>query len=60
VAVAFVLGLFMDILDTTIVNVALPTLRPDRRKAAPDTLEPAPGGSGAPAGSAEPSVNADG
>ncbi len=26
VAVAFVLGLFMDILDTTIVNVALPTL----------------------------------
>ena len=27
VAVAFVLGLFMDILDTTIVNVALPTLR---------------------------------
>ena len=29
VAVAFVLGLFMDILDTTIVNVALPTLRVD-------------------------------
>jgi len=27
VAVAFVLGFFMDILDTTIVNVALPTLR---------------------------------
>jgi EmrB/QacA subfamily drug resistance transporter len=26
VAVAFMLGLFMDILDTTIVNVALPTL----------------------------------
>ena len=26
VAAAFVLGLFMDILDTTIVNVALPTL----------------------------------
>ena len=26
VAIAFVLGLFMDILDTTIVNVALPTL----------------------------------
>ena len=26
VAVAFVLGLFMEILDTTIVNVALPTL----------------------------------
>jgi hypothetical protein len=31
VAVAFVLGLFMDILDTTIVNVALPTLRDDFR-----------------------------
>jgi len=29
VAVAFVVGLFMDILDTTIVNVALPTLRVD-------------------------------
>jgi len=29
VAVAFVLGLFMDILDTTIVNVALPTLAKD-------------------------------
>ncbi|HET7720572.1 MAG TPA: MDR family MFS transporter, partial [Acidimicrobiales bacterium] len=29
VAVAFVLGLFMDILDTTIVNVALPTLLVD-------------------------------
>ena len=29
VAVAFVLGLFMDILDTTIVNVALPTLATD-------------------------------
>ena len=26
VAVAFMLGLFMDLLDTTIVNVALPTL----------------------------------
>lgn len=26
VAVAFVLGFFMDVLDTTIVNVALPTL----------------------------------
>ena len=29
VAAAFVLGLFMDILDTTIVNVALPTLAKD-------------------------------
>jgi len=29
VAAAFVLGLFMDILDTTIVNVALPTLARD-------------------------------
>ncbi len=29
VAVAFVIGLFMDILDTTIVNVALPTLGRD-------------------------------
>ena len=26
VAVAFVAGMFMDIMDTTIVNVALPTL----------------------------------
>jgi EmrB/QacA subfamily drug resistance transporter len=29
VATAFVLGFFMDVLDTTIVNVALPTLRTD-------------------------------
>ncbi len=29
VAVAFVLGLFMDILDTTIVNVALPSIQRD-------------------------------
>lgn len=29
VAVAFVLGFFMDVLDTTIVNVALPTLATD-------------------------------
>ena len=29
VAIAFVLGLFMDILDTTIVNVALPSLARD-------------------------------
>ncbi|MEY2627363.1 MAG: hypothetical protein RJB08_1122 [Actinomycetota bacterium] len=29
VAVTFVLGLFMEIMDTTIVNVAIPTLRKD-------------------------------
>ena len=29
VAAAFVFGLFMDILDTTIVNVALPVLGQD-------------------------------
>ena len=29
VAVTFVLGLFMEIMDTTIVNVAIPTLRRD-------------------------------
>jgi len=29
VAVAFVAGMFMDIMDTTIVNVALPTLGQD-------------------------------
>ena len=27
VAIVFVCGIFMDILDTTIVNVALPTLQ---------------------------------
>ncbi|MCC6436786.1 MAG: multidrug efflux MFS transporter [Acidimicrobiales bacterium] len=38
VAIAFVLGLFMDILDTTIVNVALPTLATEF-KADTNTIE---------------------
>ena len=29
VAIAFILGIFMDILDTTIVNVALPAIAED-------------------------------
>ena len=38
VAVAFVAGLFMDLMDVTIVNVALPTLGRDFG-ASTDTLE---------------------
>ena len=38
VAVAFVAGLFMDLMDATIVNVALPTLSRDF-EATTDTLE---------------------
>src|SRR5689334_18945029 len=38
VAAVYVVSLFMDLLDTTIVNVALPTLGRDFR-AGPSTLE---------------------